>query len=144
VPDAAGLGDTEAVPRGTPESLRHPAQSSHDIEVGIIGTGFSGLGHNSQIHMIESQLNYVLDALRAMRRRGAEVAEVREEAQERFNDELHAALQGTVWTAGHCHSWYLDDTGRNTTLWPSWTFRFRQRTRSFDPEAYVLSNGARG
>ena len=30
-------------------------------------------------------------------------------------------MQGTVWTAGNCHSWYLDDTGRNTTLWPVYT-----------------------
>ena len=103
----------------------------------------TGLGHNSQIHMIESQVNYILDALRVMRARGADVVEVREDVQERFNDELEHLLDGTVWTAGQCHSWYLDDTGRNATLWPSWTFRFRQRTRRFDAEAYVLSNGSR-
>jgi hypothetical protein len=47
-----------------------------------------------------------------------------------------------VWTAGHCKSWYLDDTGRNTTLWPTWTFRYRRRTRQFDPDSYVLQNGS--
>ena len=26
-----------------------------------------------------------------------------------------------------CASWYLDDTGRNATLWPDWTWRFRRR-----------------
>jgi hypothetical protein len=31
-------------PGGTTESLRHPAQSSHEVDIGIIGTGFSGLG----------------------------------------------------------------------------------------------------
>lgn len=100
----------------------------------------TGLGHNSQIHIIESQLNYIADALRVIRSRSADVVEVRQEVQDRFNDELHQALDGTVWVAGHCHSWYLDDTGRNTTLWPSWTWRFRRRTRRFDPDSYLFSS----
>jgi hypothetical protein len=42
----------------------------------------------------------------------------------------------TVWVAGGCKSWYVDANGRNTTLWPDYTFRFRQRLRRFDPENY--------
>ena len=30
--------------------------------------------------------------------------------------------------------------GRNTTLWPDYTFRFIRRTRTFDPADYVLSS----
>jgi len=100
----------------------------------------TGLGHNSMVYMIESQLNYVIDALRVMRERDARAVEVRPDVQERYNEELQAAMKGTVWTAGQCQSWYLDDTGRNTTLWPSWTFRFRGRTRRFDAESYVVEN----
>ena len=37
-----------------------------------------------------------------------------------------------MWTAGGCSSWYLDDTGRNSTLWPDFTFRFRRRSARFD------------
>lgn len=47
-------------------------------------------------------------------------------------------LEGTVWTEGNCNSWYLDDTGRNTTLWPTFPYAFRRQTRRFDPEAYEL------
>ena len=36
----------------------------------------TGLGHSSMVYMIESQVNYVLDALRTMRDRGAETIEV--------------------------------------------------------------------
>ena len=46
-------------------------------------------------------------------------------------------MAGTVWTTGGCASWYLDDRGRNTTLWPGATWRFRNRTRRFDPRAYT-------
>jgi cation diffusion facilitator CzcD-associated flavoprotein CzcO len=103
----------------------------------------TGLGHNSMVFMIESHLNYVIDALRTMEGRCVEVVEVLPEAQRQYNDELQAAMEGTVWTAGHCQSWYLDDTGRNTTLWPGWTFRFRQSTRKFDAGAYAVATRAR-
>jgi len=98
----------------------------------------TGLGHTSMVYMIESQVAYVLDALRHME--AAEVAEVEvhPEVQARFNDELRARLDDTVWNTGGCHSWYLDRHGRNTTLWPGFTFEFRRRTRRFDPARYSL------
>jgi cation diffusion facilitator CzcD-associated flavoprotein CzcO len=97
----------------------------------------TGLGHSSMVYMIESQIQYVLDALRVMRERDVEAVEVRAEAVERFNEALERDMKGTVWTTG-CSSWYLDDTGRNATQWPDWTWRFRQRTARFDAAEYVL------
>jgi cation diffusion facilitator CzcD-associated flavoprotein CzcO len=98
----------------------------------------TGLGHNSMVYMIESQVVHVMDALRAMDERGADTVEVRQEALERYNERVEQQLEGTVWNTG-CTSWYLDSTGRNSTIWPSWTFRFRQRTAEFDPAEYELS-----
>jgi cation diffusion facilitator CzcD-associated flavoprotein CzcO len=98
----------------------------------------TGLGHNSMIFMVESQLNYGLDALRVLDSSGAQAFEVKRDVQDRFNEELAEEIKGTVWTAGNCKSWYLDDTGRNTTLWPGWTATFRRRTRNFDPADYEL------
>jgi cation diffusion facilitator CzcD-associated flavoprotein CzcO len=100
----------------------------------------TGLGHNSIVYMIESQIDHVMDALRTMRESGADTVEVRPEAADRFNAALERQHRGTVWTSG-CSSWYLDDTGRNATLWPDWTWRFRRRTARFDPAEYLL--GAR-
>jgi hypothetical protein len=37
---------------------------------------------------------------------------------------------------GGCSSWYRDRFGKITTMWPGFTFRFRQRTRTFDLNAY--------
>ena len=98
----------------------------------------TGLGHNSMVFMIESQINYVLGCLEELRRRGAAIAEVRDEVQRTYNEELQSQMEGTVWTASHCSSWYLDDSGRNATLWPSFSYAFRRRTRRFDAESYEL------
>jgi len=97
----------------------------------------TGLGHSSMVYMIESQINHVIDALRVMGERGAAVAEVRSDVQAAYNRELDAKLSGTVWNTG-CSSWYLDASGRNAALWPDWTWRFRRRTRRFDPAQHTL------
>jgi len=98
----------------------------------------TGLGHNSLVFMIESQLNYLMDCIAHLDRSGASVFEVREDVQRRFNEEVQRKLDGSVWTSGGCVSWYLDEHGRNSTVWPGFTWPFRRRTRRFDPADYEL------
>jgi cyclohexanone monooxygenase len=100
----------------------------------------TGLGHSSVIFMIESQVAYVLDALRQMRTNGWSTLEVQAEAQAAFNRELDSKSASAVWKSG-CRSWYLTESGRNTTMWPDFTFRFRHLTRRFDSRAYRASPG---
>ena len=95
----------------------------------------TGLGHNSMVFMIESQITYILDCLRTMERGNLRAVEVRPAIQEAFNTELQQRMRSTVWTSG-CTSWYLDASGHNTTLWPGFTFEIRHRTRHFDPQHY--------
>jgi cation diffusion facilitator CzcD-associated flavoprotein CzcO len=97
----------------------------------------TGLGHNSMVFMIESQLRYVMDGLRIMDEQGIAAFEVRPEAMTAYNEQIQAKMPGTVWMSG-CASWYLDAAGRNTTIWPDFTFRFRHRTRRFDMRAYTV------
>jgi cyclohexanone monooxygenase len=96
----------------------------------------TALGHNSMVLMIESQLNYLMDALRTMDEHGLATLEVRREDQESYNAHLQKRMERTIWTTGGCASWYLDARGRNTTVWPGFTFTFRQLTRRFDHAAY--------
>jgi cation diffusion facilitator CzcD-associated flavoprotein CzcO len=101
----------------------------------------TGLGHTSIVFMIESQVAYVLDALKTMRRRGARTLEVREEAQIAYNAELDRMTDDTVWVTGGCTSYYIDRNGHNSALWPTYTWPFRRQLREFDTVAYTL--GAR-
>jgi cation diffusion facilitator CzcD-associated flavoprotein CzcO len=98
----------------------------------------TGLGHTSMVFMMESQFAYVLDALRHMDRTSATTVDVRPDVQSRYNDDIQRRLTDTVWNAGGCRSWYLDPRGRNTSVWPGYTWKFRQITRRFDPPAYVV------
>jgi hypothetical protein len=96
-----------------------------------------GVGHTSMVYMIESQLAYVDDALRTMDAEGLAALETTPDAQEAWRALIADKSKGTVWLGGGCASWYLDEHGHNTTLWPDFTFRFRRLTRSLDRENYV-------
>lgn len=95
------------------------------------------------VNMIESQVAYVLDTLRLMAHGGVTAVEVRPEARADFVAEMRQRMRTTVWITG-CASWYLDAGGRNTTLWPGFTWGYRWRTRWFDRAAYQLSKPRRG
>jgi hypothetical protein len=92
--------------------------------------------------MLESQFAYLLDALRTIDAHGVASVEPTPEAQAAYNAKVQAKLAGTVWNTGGCSSWYLDSRGRNTTLWPGFTWQFRLATRRFDPEAYRMISRA--
>ena len=99
----------------------------------------TGLGHSSMVFMIESQIAYVVDALRTMAAQGIGAVEPRPHAQARWNDDLQRRMRRTVWNTGGCSSWYLDAHGRNVTLWPRTTFSFRRLTRRFDVGQYAVT-----
>ncbi|HEV7207818.1 MAG TPA: NAD(P)/FAD-dependent oxidoreductase [Mycobacteriales bacterium] len=94
----------------------------------------TGLGHSSIVYMIESQVPYIVQALDHARRCGP--VDVRPEVAQAYNAKLQRQMSGTVWTDGGCKSWYLDRHGRNSTLWPDFTFRFRRLLRRFNPADY--------
>jgi cyclohexanone monooxygenase len=98
----------------------------------------TGLGHSSMVFMIESQVQYLREAVRTMRTNRYAVVEPTEEATDRWNDALQQRMKRTVWHRGGCSSWYLDEHGRNTTLWPRTTFGFRAALRTFDTAAYAV------
>ncbi|WP_375477818.1 flavin-containing monooxygenase [uncultured Jatrophihabitans sp.] len=99
----------------------------------------TGLGHSSMVFMIESHLNYLSSALTTKDEQSLATFEVKPDVQQRWNERLQNQMKQTIWTTGGCASWYLDKHGNNTTLWPSFTFRFRQLTRRFDVEHYVTT-----
>ena len=105
----------------------------------LCGPG-TGSGHGSMIWKAESQTAYVLDALRVMRERDLVSIEVRPDAQDRYMMWVGEDLRETVWARGGCRSWYLDEGGRPTLMWPRTMWGFRRMLRRFDPEHYLLKS----
>ncbi|HSK96876.1 MAG TPA: NAD(P)/FAD-dependent oxidoreductase, partial [Euzebyales bacterium] len=99
----------------------------------------TGLGHSSVVLMIEAQLRQVIGALRHLRSTGAATIEPTMAAQRRHTTNVDDAMKGTVWTSGGCASWYLDATGRNSTLWPGYVTGFRLRLTRFRASDYVTT-----
>ncbi|MWV50696.1 NAD(P)-binding protein [Rathayibacter sp. VKM Ac-2803] len=104
----------------------------------VINGPNASLGHNSAIHMIETQVDYVLAALDHRDAAGIDVLEVTAEAEAASVARVDALSADTVWTNGGCESWYVDaESRRLTLLWPDFAFAFREELGRFDPAAYA-------
>lgn len=104
----------------------------------------TGLAHNSIIHIMESQVNYLLDYLRRLDQAGPGAwLDVRPEAQRQHNEQVQRQLGGTVWASG-CQSWYLTAEGKNTTLLPTLTPTFRRSLKRVRLADYVVGRATAG
>lgn len=149
---ATGFSPTEppiahALRGGDGRTLAEAWDGSPEAYLGSTVAGFPNLfliygpninlGHSSMLYMIESQLRYVLGALRTARERGLGRVEVRPEVQRAYNEDVQRRLKRTVWNTGRCASWYLDADGENPIMWPDFTFRFRRLANGFDPAEHT-------
>jgi cation diffusion facilitator CzcD-associated flavoprotein CzcO len=128
-------------------SLAQVWQGSPQAHLGIGVAGFpnlflllgpnTALGHNSVLLMVEAQIDHLRKLLRHGAQVGAGTIEPTPQAQSAWVAEVEQGTAGSVWTAGGCRSWYIDDTGRNSTLWP-WSVRaYERRLSRFDPDDYA-------
>lgn len=105
----------------------------------IVGPN-TGLGHNSQLFMIECQVNYAVKIMRAARSRKAKTVEVTSSATDRFDRKIQEKMKHTVWKSG-CQSWYRSkqDPERVSAVWPGWTFQYWAGTQRVDTSAFDFS-----
>ncbi len=97
----------------------------------------SGLGHNSIILMIEAQVAYIVGCIKALSKQGAATMDVKPEVTEQFDAQIQQDLKDTVWLSG-CKSWYVGEDGRNYTLWPNSTLKYRHDMRIVDQADFVF------
>ncbi|MGW7070951.1 flavin-containing monooxygenase [Streptomyces sp. NPDC054855] len=120
------------------KSLRGATAAGFPNFMTVIGPN-TGLGNSSMILMIESQLNYLADYMRQLDVLGGRAAlAVRAGAVDAWNDKVQERMKRTVWNTGGCNSWYLDENGVNTTIWPGTTSEFRAATRRVDLAEYEV------
>jgi cation diffusion facilitator CzcD-associated flavoprotein CzcO len=96
----------------------------------------SAIGHTSLLVMTEAQIPYIVGAIKALDEHRIAALDLRADVQDRYNDWLDGKLSRTVWNSGGCDSWYLHAHGRNSVLWPDYTWRFRRLLGRFDVRPY--------
>jgi cation diffusion facilitator CzcD-associated flavoprotein CzcO len=100
----------------------------------------TGLGHNSAVYIIESQVDYVLSALDYFDAHKIETFDAKPDAEERYMEHVHELAEGSVWLDGGCKSWYVDErSGRLTVIWPDFAYSFREENGTFNPAGYALT-----
>jgi cation diffusion facilitator CzcD-associated flavoprotein CzcO len=95
-----------------------------------------GLGHTSVIYMFEAQAEHIVGVVKLADRQGADIIEPTAAAQQKFLTKIERDMEGTVWVAGGCSSWYLDSTGRASQLWPGFTFAYRKLATQIEARDY--------
>jgi cation diffusion facilitator CzcD-associated flavoprotein CzcO len=99
----------------------------------------TGLGHNSIVHMMESQLNYIMGYLKYLDNNPNSALNVKETVQNEFNDKIQQQLKTMIWSDGGCNSYYLKDSdGKNTSIWPGSTMSYRKQTKRINMSDYNL------
>lgn len=131
--DGRSLAD---VWRGSPEAYRGTTVHGFPNFFMVLGPNL-GTGHSSAFSILEAQVDYVLAALDHAKRARLSSVEVRADVQAAYNADLQRALEGTVYNAGGCASYYIDRNGRNSFAWPWTTSRMIDSLRSFAANDYL-------
>lgn len=99
----------------------------------------TGLGHNSVILIIESQIEYIMSAMDFAATEGVAALDAKPSAAAEYLAYLDATTAGTVWVDGGCRNWYVDPRNdRLTVLWPDFAHVFHERNSRFVPDRYSL------
>lgn len=120
---------------GSPEAYRGTTVAGFPNLFLVLGPNLA-IGNNSAFIVIESQLNYIMGALSAMKRGQLSRLEVRHDVQRDYNETVQRDLQGTVWNTGGCSSYYIDSNGRNSIGFPWSTNTMQKLLADFDLAGY--------
>ena len=99
----------------------------------------TGIGHTSALYMIESQMRYIAQAIRAAKTSSSGTIEVKQQAQDRYTQAIHSSMKKTVWYHGGCHSWYKSRDGKVVAMYPGFSFHFRWLCRWFRRQDHHIS-----
>jgi cation diffusion facilitator CzcD-associated flavoprotein CzcO len=95
-------------------------------------------GGNSIVYILEAGARLVASAVSRVARRGGYV-DVRPEAEKRYNEQLSADLERTIWT--RCDSYFRSPTGRIVTQWPYTELEYARRTWRLRPRDWLHRKG---
>ena len=96
-------------------------------------------GGSSIVYVLEAGARLVASAVRRVARRGGWIS-VRPEAEKRYNEQLSADLERSIWT--RCDSYFRSPTGRIVTQWPYRELDYARRTWRLRPRDWLHNTAA--
>ncbi|MCS4297883.1 NAD(P)-binding domain-containing protein [Acinetobacter guillouiae] len=97
------------------------------------------LVYDSFIGIAEAQVGYIVDGLLKMREQKFTRFEIKADVLAQHNKRLQKHLKTTVFNAGGCKSYYLDENGRNFAAWPWSLQQLRNQLKQLDLNHYSVS-----
>ncbi len=91
-------------------------------------------GGSSIVYVLEAGARLVASAVGRLARRGG-CLQVRPEVEQKYNAELSADLEKTVWN--QCGSYFRSPTGRIITQWPYTEVEYARRTWRMRPKDWI-------
>jgi hypothetical protein len=84
-----------------------------------------------------SQVKYALTCIKELLvKKGLDTVEPTSDAQLVYMKQLKTDLKSSVWNTS-CNSWYKNDSGEITSLYPNTVSRFRWTLEKFNMEDYA-------
>ncbi len=91
----------------------------------------TGIGHTSALFLIESQMSYIMKAIKQVEKQSKKVIEVKADAEEKYTKNIHKEMNRTVWQNGGCNSWYKSNSGKVIAMFPGFSFTYRRWANNF-------------
>ena len=98
----------------------------------------SGPGHTSVLVYQEAQYRYIAKYTQHLLRRGIKYIDVKEQVQNDQFVRFQKRMKNSSWLSG-CQSWYLNEDGTNSTMWPGFSFEYVLAVRKIDWSVYNMT-----
>lgn len=90
------------------------------------------LGHNTGLFTIECQVNWILQMINEMERKGASAVSVNKSVEDSYMLRHHRDMRKTIWSRNDCGTYYGNSSGLITIVYPRSQVDYWLRTRNFN------------
>ncbi|CAM9224178.1 NAD(P)-binding domain-containing protein [Acinetobacter bereziniae] len=135
--DANGQVLAERWKNSSPEA--YLGASIEHVPNAFLVLGPNILVYDSFIGIAEAQVGYIVDGLLKMRDQKFTRFEIKGDVITQHNRRLQKHLKTTVFNAGGCKSYYLDENGRNFAAWPWSLQELRNQLKQLDLNHYTVT-----
>lgn len=95
----------------------------------------TGPGHTSVLVYEEAQYKYIAKFTKYLLKNRLKYLDVKEDVMNKQWDYFQERMKNSSWLSG-CNSWYLNEDGSNSTMWPGFSFEYVLKVRKMDLSAY--------